>query len=129
MFLQVSVCSQGGSTWSGGVSAPGVPGGDPPGQLLLRAVRILLECILVLKEISHTRIEFYREGPFKVTFAEVCTLIKIQYLQNKMEVHKTSVRSARINHRDNLKCLQTFWNTKDIYRRSNSTDSILLNDL
>ena len=44
----------------GGVSArggPGVgvcllqgrPGGDPPGRLLLRAVRILLECILVLQ--------------------------------------------------------------------------------
>ena len=37
----------------GGVSAPGgacswgVPGGDPPGRLLLWAVRILLECILV----------------------------------------------------------------------------------
>ena len=106
-----------------------MPGGDPPGQLLLRAVRILLECIFVLKEISHTRIEFYREGPFKVTFAGICTLIKIQYLQNKVEVHKTSVRSARIDHRDNLKCLQTFWNTKDIYRRSNSTDPILLNDL
>ena len=25
----------------------GVPGGDPPGRLLLRAVRIQLECILV----------------------------------------------------------------------------------
>ena len=25
----------------------GVPGGDPPGQLLLRALRIVLECILV----------------------------------------------------------------------------------
>ena len=36
--------------WGGlllGVSDPGVPGGDPPGRLLLRAVRILLECILV----------------------------------------------------------------------------------
>ena len=39
--------------WSGGVrsrgmSAPGgVPGGDPPGRLLLQAVRTLLECILV----------------------------------------------------------------------------------
>ena len=34
----------------GGVPGPrGVPGGDhpPPGRLLLRAVRILLECILV----------------------------------------------------------------------------------
>ena len=34
--------------WSRGVPGPrGVPGGDPPGRLLLRAVRILLECILV----------------------------------------------------------------------------------
>ena len=34
--------------WSGGVPGPGgVPGGDPPEWLLLRAVRILLECILV----------------------------------------------------------------------------------
>ena len=38
------VCS-----WGWGL-VPGVPGGDPspPGQLLLRAVRILLECILVI---------------------------------------------------------------------------------
>ena len=35
------VCCWGGA-WSGGV-----PCGDPPGRLLLRAVRILLECILV----------------------------------------------------------------------------------
>ena len=35
------VCSQ------GAVSTPGGPGGDPPGRLLLQAVRILLECILV----------------------------------------------------------------------------------
>ena len=59
------VCSQGVSALGGGVcsggcllsegwcllpgvSAPGgVPGGDPPGRSLLRAVRILLECILV----------------------------------------------------------------------------------
>ena len=35
-------------TVGGGVPAPGgVPGGDPPGRLLLRAVRILLEYILV----------------------------------------------------------------------------------
>ena len=33
--------------WGWGVPTPGVPGGDPPGRLLLRAVRILLECILV----------------------------------------------------------------------------------
>ena len=39
-------CSRGGAcSWRG--LLPGVPGGDPPGQLLLRAVRILLECILV----------------------------------------------------------------------------------
>ena len=70
MFLHVSVShsvhrgGQGVSAlegaWSWGVSGPGGgylvlvvpdpgggPGGDPPGQLLLRVVRILLECILV----------------------------------------------------------------------------------
>ena len=31
----------------GGAWSWGVPGGDPPRRLLLRAVRILLECILV----------------------------------------------------------------------------------
>ena len=31
----------------GGSALRGVPGGDPPGRLLLRAVRIPLECILV----------------------------------------------------------------------------------
>ena len=31
----------------GDASSWGGPGGDPPGRLLLRAVRILLECILV----------------------------------------------------------------------------------
>ena len=43
--------SRGGGAWSwvgwGGAWSWGVPGGDPPGRLLLRAVRILLECILV----------------------------------------------------------------------------------
>ena len=39
MFLQVSGP---GGAWSGGV-----PGGEPPGRPLMRAVRILLECILV----------------------------------------------------------------------------------
>ena len=67
IFLHcLSFCSQGGVPASGGLllgmggSAPrgvawsrggacsrGEPGGDPPGRLLLRAVRILLECILV----------------------------------------------------------------------------------
>ena len=60
----------GGGAWSGGLMVPGgclvlgvpgpggcepapggVPGGDPPGRLLLRAVRILLECILVSRYI------------------------------------------------------------------------------
>ena len=37
-----------GGAWSWeGCLVPGVPGGDPPGWLLLWAVRILLECILV----------------------------------------------------------------------------------
>ena len=40
--------------WSRGeclVPGRGVPGGDPPGWPLLRAVRILLECILVFNNI------------------------------------------------------------------------------
>ena len=39
----------GGCLVLGGCLVPGggVPSGDPPGRLLLRAVRILLECILV----------------------------------------------------------------------------------
>ena len=45
-LLPGEVCSQGG-TWSWGVR-----GGDPPGWLLLRVVRILLECILVYKKCS-----------------------------------------------------------------------------
>ena len=41
---RVWFCSHGG--W--GAWFRGVPGGDPPGRLLLRTVRILLECILVV---------------------------------------------------------------------------------
>ena len=42
----------GGCAWSRGVHGPGgVPGGDPR-RLLLRAVRILLECILVLIDVN-----------------------------------------------------------------------------
>ena len=56
MFLQMSVILfTGGMPGPGGVPGPrgggwswGVPDGDPPGWLLLRAVRILLECILVV---------------------------------------------------------------------------------
>ena len=50
MFLDVSVImpTGGGVPGPGGVPDPGggVPA-PPPGRLLLRAVRILLECILV----------------------------------------------------------------------------------
>ena len=38
---------QGGPCCRGVWFRDGVPGEDPPGQLLLRVVRILLECILV----------------------------------------------------------------------------------
>ena len=45
--------SRGVLVWSWGVPGPvGVPGRDPPGQPLLRAVRILLEYILVINTIS-----------------------------------------------------------------------------
>ena len=38
--------------WGVLVPSPGwVPGGDPPRQILLRAVHIILECILVLKNV------------------------------------------------------------------------------
>ena len=39
----------------------GVPGGDPPGQLLLRVVRILLECILVFGN-KNTDFRFVETG-------------------------------------------------------------------
>ena len=52
--LQACVCLQGGVPGprvclppGGCLLRGGVPGGDPPGRPLLRAVRILLECILV----------------------------------------------------------------------------------
>ena len=49
--------SRGVCAWSGGggcVPGPGGPGGDPPRRLLLRAVRILLECILVILKLLHS---------------------------------------------------------------------------
>ena len=83
MFLQVSVIPFRGGAWCGGCLVPGgflalggacswgclvkgvwswgVPGGDPPRRLLLRAVRILLECILVY-------IWIYREMPILPIF-------------------------------------------------------------
>ena len=45
---------RGGCLVPGGLVLGGVPGGDPPGRLLLRAVRILLECILVCFFFSKT---------------------------------------------------------------------------
>ena len=51
MFTPVCHSVPGGGAWSQGGGAPGPRGGclveTPPGRLLLRAVRILLECILV----------------------------------------------------------------------------------
>ena len=47
---------------------PGGECGDPPGWLLLRAVRILLECILVLD-----RIEFSSLNDFQFNFTHVAT--------------------------------------------------------
>ena len=52
MFLQVSVCPQGGVPAPGGVWSGGA-WWRPPGRLLLRAVRILLECILVTEFICY----------------------------------------------------------------------------
>ena len=52
-FLLGGSAPGGASSW-GGVC---VPGEDPPGRILLRAVRILLECILVL-------FFFFLEGSF-----------------------------------------------------------------
>ena len=57
-WSQAGVCFQGvpgpggcllpgGCLVPGGVCSGGMPGGDPLGRLLLRAVRIILECILV----------------------------------------------------------------------------------
>ena len=47
-LVRENVCSRGGSGPGVYLLRGGVPGGDPPGHLLLRAVRILLECILVV---------------------------------------------------------------------------------
>ena len=48
----------GASSWGllppGGAFSRGVPAGDPPGWLLLRPVRILLECILVIRDVLFT---------------------------------------------------------------------------
>ena len=49
MFTPVCHSVHRGGLVPGGAGPGGrVPGGDPPGRLLLRAVRILLECISCL---------------------------------------------------------------------------------
>ena len=70
-----------------GGSAPGrVPGGDPPGRLLLRAVRILLECILVFqslhKDFNSPTLFFLRKGisvndTTPALFSGKCHVLKI----------------------------------------------------
>ena len=65
-------------SWEGclilGGSGLGVPGGDPPQRLLLRAICILLECILVLhyycsELLTHT------SAVLKVTLVQLVTLV------------------------------------------------------
>ena len=48
---------QGDVPGPGGCLLPGCARWRPPGKLLLRAVRILLECILVISYFSHFRKE------------------------------------------------------------------------
>ena len=45
--IQACLAAGGGVPARGGCAWSGWPVGNPPGRLLLRAVRILLECILV----------------------------------------------------------------------------------
>ena len=67
-----------------------------------------------LQELSHTRIGFYSEGPFKETFAGIYTLINKYTIPAKQSESSQQdlCRSARIAYRHNLKRLQTFWNTR-----------------
>ena len=80
------VCSQVGCAWSraGGVCSGGVcsrgGGGDPPGRLLLRAVRILLECILVLQE-NHQRLTFTSGSLFHHWQYCWWSLLSIQFIK------------------------------------------------
>ena len=63
-LLLGGACSRGVPALDGGMPAPG--GGAwwrPPGQLLLRAVRILLECILVILYIFKISITLIRDVP------------------------------------------------------------------
>ena len=80
ILLTEGVSAPGGSwVWSRGVSALGGgvcsrgPGGDPPERLLLRAVRILLECILVLKKTIYLYISHIH---FLQYFLSTCMLTK-----------------------------------------------------
>ena len=53
----------------------GLPGGDPPGWLLLRAVRILLECILVAQKSTQIGSEL-RSTAKTGTFTGSCKIIR-----------------------------------------------------
>ena len=54
-YLVLGGCLVPGGASSQGVTG-GVPGGDPPGRLLLRPVLILLECILVFIMVTYEKI-------------------------------------------------------------------------
>ena len=75
------VPAPGGCLLLGGCLLPGVPGGDPPGWLLLRAVRILLECILV-----ETAVNFYAVCKKYIQRNKKADLISIVGWQSNTEV-------------------------------------------
>ena len=67
-LLQGGACSRGsacsrGCLLQGGACSWGVPGGEPPGWLLLQTVHILLECILVLLHFYPNCMKMKRIGP------------------------------------------------------------------
>ena len=65
----------GGASSGGSAPSCGVPGGDPPGWLLLRAVRILLECILVI--LSRLITVFENRFLTKIDFKKVIFIYSI----------------------------------------------------
>ena len=66
---------QGGSALGGGVSAPEGVCGDPPQirRLLLRTVRILLECILVPNTFTHLTVSVLSSAKARNYFAGCST--------------------------------------------------------